>query len=156
MGTQVFPKRCTAPSFRPMSVGQTAGWMTISLGTEIDLQPRPHCVRRGLSSPHAKGAQQPMSVVVRVAHLSYCHSATAELLLDRCHTHTCDKVARQGVTRQSRKCDRAYRTLRHGVSHSRDEHSKGRKTYEMIPEVGTKVMWPKTRDTAISYSNIIT
>jgi len=36
-----------------------------------------------------------------------------------------------------------------------DEHSKGRKTYEMIPEVGTKVMWPKTRDTAISYCRIL-
>jgi len=30
-----------------------------------------------------------------------------------------------------------------------DEHSKGRKTYEMIPKVGTKVMWPKTRDCSI-------
>jgi len=38
---------------------------------------------------------------------------------------------------------------------SRDEHSKGRKTYEMIPEVGTKVMWPKTRDTATSYCRIL-
>ena len=36
-----------------------------------------------------------------------------------------------------------------------DEHSKGRKTYEMIPEVSTKVMWPKTRDSAISYCRIL-
>ena len=27
--------------------------------------------------------------------------------------------------------------------------------HEMIPEVGTKVMWPKTRDTAISYCRIL-
>ena len=38
----------------------------------------------------------------------------------------------------------------------RDEHSKGRKTYyEMIPKLGTTVMWPKTRDTAISYCRIL-
>ena len=36
-----------------------------------------------------------------------------------------------------------------------NEHSKGRKTYEMIPNVGTKVMWPKTRGTAISYCRIL-
>jgi len=36
-----------------------------------------------------------------------------------------------------------------------DEHSKGRKTYEMIPKVGTKAMWPKTRDIAISYCRIL-
>jgi len=40
-------------------------------------RPRPHCVRRGPSSP-VKGAQQPppsfrpMSIVATVAHLSYC------------------------------------------------------------------------------------
>ena len=32
-----------------------------------------------------------------------------------------------------------------------DEHSKGRKTYEMI----SKVMWPKTRDIAVSYCRIL-
>jgi len=36
-----------------------------------------------------------------------------------------------------------------------DEHTKGRKTYEMIPKVGTKVVWPKTRDIAISYCRIL-
>jgi len=36
-----------------------------------------------------------------------------------------------------------------------DEHSKGRKTHEIIPNVGTKVVWPTTRDTAISYCRIL-
>jgi len=36
-----------------------------------------------------------------------------------------------------------------------DEHSKGRKTHEMIPNVGTKVVWPTKRDTAISYYRIL-
>jgi len=36
-----------------------------------------------------------------------------------------------------------------------DKHSKGRKTHEMISNVGTKVLWPTTRDTAISYCRIL-
>ena len=35
-----------------------------------------------------------------------------------------------------------------------DEHSKGR-THDVIPNVGTKVVWPTTRDTAISYCRIL-
>jgi len=33
---------------------------------------------------------------------------------------------RQGVARQNRKCDRAYRTLHHGTSHSRATRSQNR------------------------------
>jgi len=39
-------------------------------------RPRPHCVRRGLSSPCERGTTppsfRPMSIVATVAHLSYC------------------------------------------------------------------------------------
>jgi len=34
-------------------------------------------------------------------------------------------------------------------------HKEVKSTYQMIPEVGTKVMCPKTRDTAISYCRIL-
>jgi len=58
--------------------GQTAGWMKMPFGTEVDLDSG-HTVhvRRGPSSP-VKRAQQPpsfrpMSVVATVAHLSYCY-----------------------------------------------------------------------------------
>jgi len=56
--------------------GHTAGWMKTPLGTEVDLGPG-HIVLDGVSAA-AKGAQQPlplfsaMSVVAKVAHLSYC------------------------------------------------------------------------------------
>jgi len=40
------------------------------------LRPRPHCVRQGPSSPHERGTAAPsfllMSIVVTVAHRSYC------------------------------------------------------------------------------------
>ena len=59
-GVAVPPKRGTAaPKFSVhVYCGQTAGWMKTPLSTELDLGPRPHCVRGGPSSP-AKGAQQP-------------------------------------------------------------------------------------------------
>ena len=55
--------------------GQTAGWMKMALGTEVDLGPR-HTVLEWRRSS-ARGAQQPpsfrpMSIVAMVAHLSYC------------------------------------------------------------------------------------
>jgi len=55
--------------------GQTAGWMKTPLSTKVDLGPR-HIVLDGDPTP-TKGAQQPpsfrpMSIMVTVAHLSYC------------------------------------------------------------------------------------
>jgi len=56
--------------------GQTAGWIKMPLGTEVDLGPG-HCIRRVRSQLLAKEAQQPpsfrpMPIVATVAHLSYC------------------------------------------------------------------------------------
>ena len=56
--------------------GQTAGWMKMPLGTEVDLSPG-HIVLDGDPVPLREGAQQPplfrpMSIVATVAHLSYC------------------------------------------------------------------------------------
>jgi len=55
--------------------GQMAGWMKTPLSTEVDLGPG-HIVLDGVPDP-AKWAQQPLSfrpisIVVSVAHLSYC------------------------------------------------------------------------------------
>ena len=36
-----------------------------------------------------------------------------------------------------------------------NEECKGRQTYEYIPVVGTKILWPKNRDTGISYCRIL-
>jgi len=36
-----------------------------------------------------------------------------------------------------------------------NEDSKGRSTYELIPVVGTKIVWPRTRDIGISYGRIL-
>ena len=55
--------------------GQTAAWIKMPLGTEVDLGPC-QIVLDGVPAP-ANGAQQPpyfrpMSIVATVAHLSYC------------------------------------------------------------------------------------
>ena len=63
MGTQLlFPKRGTAPNFRPnVCCGQTAGWIKMPLGMEIELgpgdivldgDPAPPPHKKGHSSPH--------------------------------------------------------------------------------------------------------
>ena len=71
------PRKGTAPQFSAhIYCGQTAGWMKIPLGTEVDLSPR-HIVLDGNPAPPAKGAQQPpsfrpISIVATVAHFSYC------------------------------------------------------------------------------------
>lgn len=39
--------------------------------------------------------------------------------------------------------------------HKWNEDSKGRSTYELIPVVGTKILWPKTRDIRISYVRML-
>jgi len=69
--------------------GQTAGRMKTPLGTELDCygtrpRPRPHCVRRGPSSPRKGHSSpppsfRPMSIVATVAH-------TVELLLYKTRT----------------------------------------------------------------------
>jgi len=81
-GPRSLPKmRGTAPQFWHMYSGKTAGWIKIPLGAEVDLDPRPHCVRWGPARPR-KEAQQftplwLMSVVAKRSPMS----ATAELLL---------------------------------------------------------------------------
>ena len=78
------PKRCTVPSFWPICVcGQTAEWMKMPLGTEVDLSPS-HCVTREPSSSPGKGPSSSLFsvrvlILAMVAHLGY----TAELL-SRC------------------------------------------------------------------------
>ena len=36
-----------------------------------------------------------------------------------------------------------------------DEDSKGRRTYELIPTVGTKILWPRKRDIGILYGRLL-
>ena len=55
---------------------QTAGWMKMPLGTDVDLGPG-HTVLDGDPAPSRKGHSsprsfRPMSIVATVAHLSYC------------------------------------------------------------------------------------
>ena len=77
-GVAATPKRGTAPRFQFMSCGQTAGWMKTPLGMvwkRSTSRPRPHCIRRVPSAPpkgHSTPSFRPMSIVVTVAHLSYC------------------------------------------------------------------------------------
>jgi len=71
------PPNGRSPNFQPISV-VTKGWMDKDVTWYgCRPRPRPHCVRRGPSSPPAKAAQQPlpfrpMSIAATVAHLSYC------------------------------------------------------------------------------------
>jgi len=74
-------KKGTAPHFSAnVYCGQTAGWIKMPLGTEVDLGPG-HTVLDGASSSPQKGAQQllsfrPMSIVAKRPPIS----VTAELL----------------------------------------------------------------------------
>jgi len=84
-GNPAPPRMGTAPQFSAhVCCGETTGWMKMPLGTSwygSRPRPRPHCVRRGPSSP-AKGAQQPAPLFG--ACLLWPRSpisATAELLL---------------------------------------------------------------------------
>jgi len=36
-----------------------------------------------------------------------------------------------------------------------DKDSKGRRTYELIPKVGTKILWPRKCDIGISYGRML-
>jgi len=64
----------TPQFFAHVHCGQTSGWMKTPLGT---VWPRPHCIRLDPSCRERGTAAPPpsfraMSVVVTVAHLSYC------------------------------------------------------------------------------------
>jgi len=74
------PKKGTAPSFLPMSGGQTAGWMKTPLGTEVDLGPG-HIVLDGDPASPAKWVQQPLLFGPCLLWPRSPISATAELLL---------------------------------------------------------------------------
>ena len=74
------PKGGTAPAqfAAHLYCGQTAGWMKMPLGTEVDLGPR-HIVLDGdPASTLPQGAQQlpssfrPTSIMATIADLSYC------------------------------------------------------------------------------------
>jgi len=39
--------------------------------------------------------------------------------------------------------------------HRWEEDTKGQYTYELIPVIGTKVLWPRTRDIGISYGRML-
>ena len=73
------PQRSTAPPLFSAHIccGQMAESIKMPLGTEVDVGPG-HIVLDGNTAlPLAKGAQQlpsfrPMSIVAKVAHLSYC------------------------------------------------------------------------------------
>ena len=74
------PKRGTAPSQFSVYVycghGQTAGWIKTPRGTEVDLS-LGHIVLDGSQPPppqkgHSSPSFRPMSIVAKVAHLSYC------------------------------------------------------------------------------------
>jgi len=76
MGSQLSPKRGTAPQFLVhVYCGQMAGWMKTPLGTEIYLGPG-HIVLDRVSALCKRGTAAPslwpMSIVAMVAHLSYC------------------------------------------------------------------------------------
>jgi len=71
------PKRCTAPVFY---CGQTAGWMKIPLGADVELSPG-HVVLDGdPAPPPAKGAQQPLFS----GHVYCGQGRPSQLLLSSC------------------------------------------------------------------------
>jgi len=76
-GVAAPPKRGTVPQFSVhVYCDQTAGWMKTPLGTEVDLGPG-HIVLDGVRALRKRGTAappsfRPKSIVVTVAHLSYC------------------------------------------------------------------------------------
>ena len=76
-GVPAPPKRGTAPEFTThVYCGQTAGWMKVPLGVEVDLGPG-HIVLDGDTAPPSKRGTAPpifsaLSIVATVANLSYC------------------------------------------------------------------------------------
>ena len=73
------PEKSTAPTqfLAHVYCGQTAGWIKMPLGTEVDIGPG-HIVldRDPAPPPHERGTAapsfRPVSVVATVSHLSYC------------------------------------------------------------------------------------
>jgi len=62
----------TAPAH--VYCGQTAGWIKMPLGTEVNLGPG-DVVLDGVAAPPKRGTApsfRPMSIVATVAHISYC------------------------------------------------------------------------------------
>ena len=74
MATQLLPLKGHSPQFSAyVYCGQTAGWMKMALGTEVELGPG-HIVLDPAPRPrkgHNTPSFRPMSIVVTVAHLSY-------------------------------------------------------------------------------------
>jgi len=62
--------RCPVPVLSVLSVtlvycGQTDRWIKMKLGTQVGLEPWPHCVRwEPISSPSPKGAQSQSPIFV--------------------------------------------------------------------------------------------
>ena len=82
MGNQLpLAKRCTAPSFRPMSIGQTARWMKMPLGTERDLSPGHIMLDGDLAPPCERGTAAPP---LFSAHVFSDHGRSSQLLLNSC------------------------------------------------------------------------
>jgi len=78
MGTQLPQKKGHShhPILAHVYCGQTAGWMKTPFGTDVVFG-QGHIILDGDPAPPPKAAQQPpsfqpMSIVVTVAHLSYC------------------------------------------------------------------------------------
>ena len=77
MGTQLPPKKGAEPPqfLAHVYCGQTAGWIKMPLGTEVDLGPG-HFVLDGFPAIGERGTAdpsfRPMPIVATVAHLSYC------------------------------------------------------------------------------------
>jgi len=122
-----------------------AGWMkTPPLGTEVDLGPG-HIVLDEVPGP-AKGAQQPpafrpMSIVARVAHLSYCW---ALVQTERCGLCVASIVWPISISRVADmvtpECGRygcgRYRPWPISLSPRGDDASKRRKLQEIHVVVG--------------------
>jgi len=78
MATELAPKKGTPSPTQFLAhvyCGQTAGWMKVPLGAEVNLGPGKvvlTCVRWGCSSPGKRGTAgpsfRPMSTVATVAH----------------------------------------------------------------------------------------
>jgi len=74
------PKAHSPPVFGPCLLWPN-GWMKTPLGTEVDLSPghivldgdpAPLARERGTAAPSFPRSFRPMSIVAKVAHLSYC------------------------------------------------------------------------------------
>ena len=81
MGTQLPLKRGTAPFLAHVYCDQTAGWMKMPLGTEVDLGPG-HIVLDGTQLPPRKGYRSPPLFGLCRSWPRSSISAAAELLFN--------------------------------------------------------------------------